>query len=87
MEQRDVIKLLTETAESVNSQGYLAQGLHAIVEAARKLFDCRTIGVILTDPESEYLKIKTSRGLSKTFIDGYARRVGTGTECAIMKNT
>ena len=78
MEQLDIVKLLTETAESINSQAYLEQGLHGIVKAARKLFDCRTIAVVLTDPETEYLKIKTSRGLSKSFVDSYARAVGTG---------
>jgi len=78
MKQYVVVELLTETAETVNSQTYLEQGLHAVVDAARKLFDPRTIAIILTDPESEYLKIKASRGLSKTFINSYARRVGTG---------
>jgi len=78
MEQSEILDLLTETAETINSQTYLQQGLRAIIDMARKLFGCRTIAVILTDPESEYLKIKTSRGLSKTFVDSYARPVGTG---------
>jgi len=78
MNEHDLLKLLTETADAINSQTYLPQGLRAIIDAARKLFDCRTIAVVLTDPESEYLRIKTSRGLSKTFVDNYARRVGTG---------
>jgi diguanylate cyclase (GGDEF)-like protein len=69
---------MTDIAEGINSQTYLEEGLHQIVESIRKLFDCRTIAVVLTDPESEYLKIKISRGLSKTFADNYQRRVGTG---------
>jgi len=78
MDKREVVKLMTDIAEGINSQTYLEEGLHEIVESIRKLFDCQTIAVILTDPESEYLKIKTSRGLSKTFADNYQRRVGTG---------
>jgi len=78
MMQHDIVKLLTETAETINSQAYLQQGLRAIIDVARKVFDCRTMAVVLTDPESEYLKIRTSRGLSKTFVDSYARPVGTG---------
>jgi len=78
MNEHDVVELLAETVDAINSQTYLQQGLRAIIDSARKVFEYRTIAVILTDPESEYLKIKTSRGLSKTFVDSYARRVGTG---------
>jgi diguanylate cyclase (GGDEF)-like protein len=78
MNEHDLLKLLTESADAINSQTYLPQGLRAIIDAVRKLFECQTIAVVLTDPESEYLKIKTSRGLSKTFVDNYASRVGTG---------
>lgn len=78
MNQSEILELLIETAETINSQTYLQQGLRAIIDLARKLFSCRTIAVVLTDPESEYLKVKTSRGLSKTFVDNYARPVGTG---------
>jgi diguanylate cyclase (GGDEF)-like protein len=78
MKQSEILELLIETTEAINSQTYLQQGLRAIIDMARKIFGCRTIAVILTDPESEYLKVKTSRGLSKTFVDNYARPVGTG---------
>ena len=78
MKQSEILELVIETAETINSQTYVQQGLRAIIDMARATFGCRTIAVVLTDPDTEYLKVKTSRGLSKAFVDSYARPVGKG---------
>jgi diguanylate cyclase (GGDEF)-like protein len=50
----------------------------AIVTSAVRLFHCRTCAIVLIDPQTEYLTVACSTGLSWTFEKAFRRKLATG---------
>jgi diguanylate cyclase (GGDEF)-like protein len=48
--------------------------LHLVVDRISRLFSCQSVAVILIHPETEYLYVKNSYGLSLTFCKEFRRK-------------
>jgi len=79
MDEATVLEELRGLVLEVAAQRYVETTLHRLVRAASRLLDCKEVAVLVVDPESEYLVVKSQIGLSATFADNFRREVGTGT--------
>lgn len=69
---------LASVAESVANAAHAEEGLHAVVMAAKEIYNPQTVAVVLKEKAADNLYIKLSRGLSAFFIDGFRRPLGSG---------
>ncbi len=57
---------------------YAEEGLSAAVQMLYNVLKCQTVAVVTIEPDTEYLRVKASRGLSATFVKRFRRTTGTG---------
>lgn len=69
---------LSMAAERVANAMHPDEGLQAVVQAARDIFDAQTVAILVLDEKAENLHIRASRGLTPTFTAGFTRAVGSG---------
>ena len=69
---------LASVAERVAHASSADEGLHAVAQAAKDLFDAQTAAVVLLDERSETLHIRAARGVSPAFMARFSRPLGTG---------
>lgn len=67
---------LTYTAEilhTLKSTSQYEEVLHLVVDRLARIFKAQTVAVILVDPQTEYLSVENSFGLSLTFCNAFRR--------------
>jgi diguanylate cyclase (GGDEF)-like protein len=69
---------LSSVAERVANAVLPDEGLQAVVQAARDIFDAQTAAILVLDDKAESLHVRASRGLTPTYAAGFARVVGSG---------
>lgn len=67
------LKLTSRIANSF----YAEEALSAAVQMLWETLECQAVAVLTLEPDTEYLEIKISRGLSASFVKRFRRPVGT----------
>ena len=74
---KDWQEFLKATSRIANSL-YAEEGLSAAVQLLWEALECEAVAVLTVEPDTEYLEIKISRGLSASFVKRFRRPIGTG---------
>jgi diguanylate cyclase (GGDEF)-like protein len=69
---------LASVAERVANAASADEGLHAVVQAVKDLFNAQTAAVVLLDEHGDTLHLRAARGLTPAFIARFSRPLGTG---------
>ncbi len=69
---------LSTVAERVANAVTADEGLHAVVQAVKDLFDVQTVAVLLLDEQAQNFHIRAFRGLSGSFVAQFSRPVTHG---------
>ncbi len=69
---------LAEIIHVLKSSNQYERVFHLVMDRIERLYRCQTCAIILIDPQSEYLSIENSLGLSHTFCKAYRRKLTTG---------
>jgi diguanylate cyclase (GGDEF)-like protein len=78
MANTDLLSRLRDLLRAVDGKPYLEGALHELMEIGTHAIPCRTLALILLDPETERLSVKIARGLSHRFISGFDKPLGSG---------
>jgi diguanylate cyclase (GGDEF)-like protein len=68
---------VAEILHTLRSTNQHEQVLHLIVDRLSRLYKAQTCAVVLIDPETEYLSVENSYGLSLTFCNAFRRSFTT----------
>lgn len=71
----------------ISSRTYLERKLHEIIKLMNKNIPSQSIAIILINPVSEYLEIKSFHGLSGTFHNEFKRPIGIGSIAQMIMET
>ena len=69
---------LAEVLNVLRSTNQYEKILHVLVDRVVRVYRCQSCAVVLIDPNTEYLNIENSHGLSWTFCKDFRRRLATG---------
>jgi diguanylate cyclase (GGDEF)-like protein len=73
----DDLTYVAEVLHTLKSTNQHEPVLHLIVDRLARLFRAQTCAVILIDPQTEYLSVENSTGLSLTFCNAFRRSFTT----------
>ena len=72
------LHLMTEILGLLKTKNQYEEIFHLIIDRIVRMYHCQTCAIVLIDPESEYLEVETSHGLSLTFRKAFRRKLATG---------
>ena len=84
MDESRMIDELCGLLREVAAQRHLEETMHDLILVAADILDCKHVALLVVDPESEYLKVKSHIGLSHTFARSFKREAGVGTLAEIL---
>jgi len=76
---KKVLRELLGITRELSVCEHMEKPLGQIVRGVQSAFDCNTVAVILTQPDTEELRIKSAVGISSTFAKTFARSRGVET--------
>ena len=65
------LKIIREVFDQATATDTCEGGLHAIIQACRKMFECQAAAFLLTSPKRDVLRIKSSIGISQQFANTF----------------
>ncbi len=74
----ECLSFVIEVLKVLKTTNRYEQVFSLIVDRIIRLYKCQSCAIIIVDPQSEYLKIEASYGLSLTFEKGFQRKLATG---------
>ncbi|GEM_PF-3147926 len=74
----DFIELIKKINSDITYGYPLEKILHNVIEIIYHNIKSKSVAVLLTDPSTEYLKVRSSIGLSQMFMNHFQRLNGTG---------
>ena len=74
VEEREIekLKIVREVFDQAIATDTCEEGLHAIIQACRKVFDCQTAAFLLCSGKNDVLRIKSSIGIGQQFANTFA---------------
>lgn len=77
VKDEECLSSLSEILTTLKSTNQSEKVLHLIVHRLAKIFKCQTCAVVVVNPNTEYLNIVISYGLSLTFAKAFRRKLTT----------
>ncbi|MBI3587197.1 MAG: sensor domain-containing diguanylate cyclase [Ignavibacteriales bacterium] len=77
LKDEECLSSISEILSTLKSTNQSEKVLHLIVHRLVKIFKCQTCAVVVVNPNTEYLNVLISCGLSLTFVKAFRRRLTT----------
>lgn len=77
LKDEECLSSISEILSTLKSTNQSEKVLHLIVHRLVKIFKCQTCVVVVVNPDTEYLNVLISYGLSLTFVKAFRRKLTT----------